>query len=84
MLGDGMLSIYPDALNSISDALREIGDTAHNASTGPEVPDVLWEIREKAYGAYIVATDAEAEIMQTANAHAALSSLRANQGGDAT
>ena len=81
VMGEGMLSIHPDVLNSISDTLREIGDTAHNASTGPAVPDVLWEIREKAYEAYIVATDAEAEIMQAANAQDALSALRANQGG---
>ena len=84
VLGEGMLSIHPDVLNSISDTLREIGDTAHNASTGPAVPDLLWEIRGKAYEAYIVATDAEAEITQAANAQDALSALRANQGGAAT
>lgn len=81
VLGEGMLSIHPDVINSISDTLRDIGDTAHNASTGPAVPDVLWDIRGKAYEAYIVATDAEAEIVQTANAQDALSALRANQGG---
>ena len=81
VLGEGMLSIHPDVLNSISDTLREIGDTAHDASTGPAVPDVLWEIRGKAYEAYIAATDAEAEIVQTANALAALDALCSNQGG---
>lgn len=29
--------------------LIEIGDYAHNASTGPAVPDALWKIREMAY-----------------------------------
>lgn len=81
VLGEGMLSIHPDALTSVVETLREIGDTAHYASTGPEVPDVLWEIRGKAYEAYIVATSAEAEIVQAANALDALSALRVNQGG---
>jgi hypothetical protein len=39
--------------NSDADRLREvlhqIGDMAHDASTGPAVPDVLWEIRRTAY-----------------------------------
>lgn len=29
--------------------LRQVGDRAHDASTGPAVPDVLWEIRGIAY-----------------------------------
>ena len=31
------------------DLLIEIGDFAHNESTGPSVPDALWKIREMAY-----------------------------------
>ena len=30
-------------------ALRQIGDMAHDASTGPAVPDTLWDIRCEAY-----------------------------------
>lgn len=30
---------------AMSDALHQIADLAHNASTGPAVPDTLWEIR---------------------------------------
>lgn len=33
--------------------LRQIGDFAHDASTGPAVPDALWEIRSMAYGGYL-------------------------------
>lgn len=29
--------------------LIEIGDYAYNASTGPAVPDALWDIRKMAY-----------------------------------
>jgi hypothetical protein len=31
------------------DLLIEIGDYAHNNSTGPAVPDALWEVRRMAY-----------------------------------
>lgn len=30
--------------------LKEIGDFAHDKSTGPAVPDPLWEVRRMAYG----------------------------------
>jgi hypothetical protein len=33
----------------LRDVLHSIGDMAHDASTGPAVPDVLWEIRRMAY-----------------------------------
>ena len=33
----------------LRDVLHRIGDMAHDASTGPAVPDVLWEIRRMAY-----------------------------------
>lgn len=43
-----------DAANARAGAaeemLRQIGDYAHDKSTGPVVPDALWEIREMAYG----------------------------------
>ena len=37
--------------DALQETMRLIGDTAHNASTGPAVPDVLWEIRGMAYSA---------------------------------
>jgi hypothetical protein len=43
-----------DAWNLISrlnSALEAIGDYAHDKSTGPAVPDALWEIRSMAYEA---------------------------------
>lgn len=36
-------------LDAISDAIRCIGNDAHHASTGPAVPDALWDIRSRAY-----------------------------------
>ena len=36
-------------VDRLHDRLRQIGDRAHDASTGPAVPDVLWEIRGMAY-----------------------------------
>lgn len=35
--------------DQLRDVLHRIGDVAHDASTGPAVPDVLWEIRRMAY-----------------------------------
>jgi hypothetical protein len=35
--------------DKLREVLRSIGDIAHDASTGPAVPDVLWEIRRMAY-----------------------------------
>lgn len=50
---------YEDAMTEIKrlraelinaeEKLREIGDYAHDHSTGPEVPDALWTVREMAY-----------------------------------
>lgn len=37
-------------IDRLHDLLIQIGNIAHNASTGPAVPDVLWEIRGMAYG----------------------------------
>jgi hypothetical protein len=42
----------PDAKKMV-EALREIGDFAHDRSTGPTVPDALWEIRSIAYNAIV-------------------------------
>ena len=45
------------ALVTERDALRalllKIGDYAHDHSTGPAVPDALWEVRSMAYGASV-------------------------------
>jgi len=38
-------------IERLRDALLEIGNAAHDASTGPAVPDALWEIRNNAYAA---------------------------------
>lgn len=38
-------------VNKMVEALRGIGDFAHDKSTGPVVPDALWEIRSMAYAA---------------------------------
>lgn len=35
--------------DELHDLLRQIGDLAHAGSTGPAVPDSLWEIRCMAY-----------------------------------
>jgi hypothetical protein len=36
-------------LDAATERLREIGDYAHEHSTGPAVPDALWTVREMAY-----------------------------------
>jgi len=33
----------------LEERLRDIGDYAHEHSTGPAVPDALWTVREMAY-----------------------------------
>jgi len=35
--------------DEISDLLHDIGNFAHDRSTGPAVPDALWEVRRMAY-----------------------------------
>jgi hypothetical protein len=53
-----------DAWNLISRlnrALESIGDYAHDKSTGPAVPDALWEIRSMAYDAIEDATQPAAQ-----------------------
>ena len=77
VLGEGMLSIHPDVVSSIANELLEIGDAAHNASTGPTFPDLLWIIRCMAYDAYTTITDAASEIVQTVHA---MDSIRTQAG----
>lgn len=36
----------------LQEVLKQIGDLAHDKSTGPAVPDTLWEIRQLAYDAF--------------------------------
>lgn len=36
-------------IDAIYDAIRCIGNNAYHASTGPAVPDALWDIRRRAY-----------------------------------
>ena len=38
-----------ERIAEIEARLKEIGDYAHDRSTGPAVPDALWTIREMAY-----------------------------------
>ena len=39
------------AFDEANEMLARIGDFAHDKSTGPAVPDALWEIRGMAYSA---------------------------------
>ena len=36
-------------IDRLNDLLTEIGNKSHDASTGPALPDTLWEIRAMAY-----------------------------------
>lgn len=47
------LSDHIPDVKKMVEALRKIGDFAHDKSTGPAVPDALWEIRSMAYDAMI-------------------------------
>jgi hypothetical protein len=38
-----------DEIDRLRVVLMNIGNLAHDASTGPAVPDVFWEIRRMAY-----------------------------------
>ena len=40
-------------IQNLNDTLKEIGDFAHDHSTGPVVEDPLWEIRNMAYGGFV-------------------------------
>ena len=60
--------------NELNEVLARIGDMAHHASTGPAVPDKLWEIRGLAYDHVILETDEPAALQ------CVISSLRDNTG----
>lgn len=57
LVGDGCevcnpakaLEYAKGTIADLEDRLREIGDFAHEHSTGPAVPDALWTVREMAY-----------------------------------
>lgn len=52
--GELVAVMFADALKRIDELeerLREIGDFAHEHSSGPVVPDALWEVRSMAYDA---------------------------------
>lgn len=38
-------------IEAMRERLRNIGDYAHDHSTGPAVPDAMWEVRSMAYDA---------------------------------
>lgn len=44
--------LLEERITYLESVLRNIGDKAHYASTGPTVVDEYWEIREMAYDAY--------------------------------
>lgn len=57
LVGDGCevcnqakaLEYAKETIAELEARLREIGDYAHDHSTGPAVPDALWAVREMAY-----------------------------------
>ena len=57
LVGDGCevcnpakaLEYAKERMADLEARLREIGDYAHEHSTGPAVPDDLWTVREMAY-----------------------------------
>lgn len=57
LVGDGCevcnpakaLEYAKETIAELEARLREIGDFAHDHSTGPAVPDALWAVREMAY-----------------------------------
>jgi hypothetical protein len=57
LIGDGCEICNPEkaleyayqTITDLEERLREIGNYAHQHSTGPAVPDALWAVREMAY-----------------------------------
>jgi hypothetical protein len=45
-----LLNLARDDYNTAAQRLQDIGDYAHDHSTGPAVPDALWEVCSMAYG----------------------------------
>jgi len=43
------IAVMEKRTEEAQEVLRQIGDYAHGRSTGPTVPDALWEVREMAY-----------------------------------
>ena len=41
--------IWREEVERLNGVLNQIGDLAHDNSTGPAVPDLLWDIRAMAY-----------------------------------
>ena len=51
-----------EQVDTLENLLLSIGHFAHDNSTGPAVPDALWEVRDMAYGAIpITHTNTEGE-----------------------
>ncbi|AMO78079.1 hypothetical protein [Pseudomonas citronellolis] len=50
-----------EAFDEANEMLARIGDFAHDKSTGPGVPDALWEVRSMAYSAVRIGFDAALE-----------------------
>lgn len=48
-LYDGKNDSSFEEIERLKEQLRQIGDFAHDKSTGPAVPDALWKIRSMAY-----------------------------------
>jgi len=44
---------FTEEVMRLEEALKNIGDFAHDHSTGPALPDALWEIRRMAYEGFI-------------------------------
>ena len=47
--------VLEEAINAKDEALEQIAETAHHASTGPAIEDAYWEIRREAYNAFALA-----------------------------
>ena len=50
-----------EAFDEANEMLARIGDFAHDKSTGPGLPDALWEVRSMAYSAVRIGFDAALE-----------------------
>jgi len=48
------LSEAETRIDRLQSCLGDIGDFAHDRSTGPAVPDALWEVRDMAYAGVVL------------------------------